>query len=74
MIGKFLDPKKLSLRTRIGTCSVDGKDYEMQIILQTNQPIIESLQTGKKFTLTWEDIFELAIQAGIDKEVESESN
>lgn len=68
MIGKILPEDKLYLRERVGTVNVGGNDYEMQQIVQNRTPIIENMKTGKKFNLSWEDIFSLALEAGINKE------
>lgn len=35
---------------------IDGRD----------QPVVKSMNTGKKFILTWENIVEIAVNSGID--------
>ena len=65
--GKIHKPKTLFLRDSIGTIKDDeGREYEATLNFGNKTPIIESKQTGKWFTLSWDDIVRIAITAGID--------
>jgi hypothetical protein len=49
--------------------------YEMSINGKGYNPIIQSKQTGKFWSITWEELLDLAINAGIDdKEHEEKRN
>lgn len=47
--------------------AANGKLKYVMLTTMAGQPIIESKQTGKCFTLTWQDIVEMAVKKGIDK-------
>lgn len=64
--GKFIENGALLLRKEIGTGHMGGKEYLMQTTA-TGNPIIESKATGKRFMLEWQDILNLAIDAGVDE-------
>jgi len=53
------------LRTHVGEASEGKRKYEMATNMD-GTPIIESKQTGKWFSLSWNDILNLAEKAGID--------
>jgi hypothetical protein len=46
----------------------DGTVYELDVNVSGLIPIVTSTKTGKRFTLTWEDIIGMAQKAGIDNE------
>ena len=50
-----------------GTAEAGGVKYELTINMGNNTPIVSSSKTGKYFTLSWQDIINLAIDAGINK-------
>ena len=63
-----IHPKKtLLLRMETGTAEAGGVKYELTINMGNNTPIVSSSKTGKYFTLSWQDIINLAIDAGINK-------
>lgn len=68
MVGRIEDP-----RYRVGgdfRCMVrsDGWDnYKCSVGHITGLPIIESMKSGKQFTLTWSELIEMARAAGIDE-------
>ncbi len=68
MNGKIHAAKTLFFRAAVGNAD-DGESvgYEMSILVGDNSPIILSKQTGKWFTLSWQAIIELAVEAGIDE-------
>ena len=53
------------LRVHAGTAEYGKLKYEMAYLMG-GSPIVESKQTGKWFTLSWQDILDLARKAGID--------
>ncbi len=58
----------LFLRTHVGKATDnDGNSYEMALNVNNSVPIIRSEKTGKWATISWGDIIELAVQAGVDK-------
>jgi hypothetical protein len=51
-----------------GAEATNGKmKYECSAAVNSMAPIIVSAQTGQSFTLSWQEIINLAIDAGIDK-------
>ena len=65
--GKIHPPRTLLLRQHVGTATAGRLcNYEMATALN-GTPIIKSLQTGKWYTLPWESIINLAVEAGIDQ-------
>ena len=48
----------------------DGREYDLTAWLPGLMPCVQSKQTGKFFHLSWPEIVEMAIAAGVDKEEE----
>lgn len=71
--GKIIDPNHLllSFRKQVATGKVGNMEYTMEISVGC-EPMVVSKATGKRFVLTWQDIVELAVLAGIDESEESE--
>lgn len=68
IIGKIHPRKTMFFRQAVGTIKDDeGNEYGATFNMGGMHPIIESKQTGKWFTLSWDDIVKLAIKAGVDK-------
>jgi len=65
-IGKIYPKHSLFLRNVVGTAESGKLKYDMTYLMN-GQPMIESKQTGKWFTLEWGQIIDLAVKAGIDK-------
>ena len=63
---KIHPPKTMFLRIDAGEAECGKLKYEMSNSA-AGQPIIRSHKTGKWFSLTWQDIIEMAIEKGIDK-------
>jgi len=57
---------KMFLRVHGGEAAVDDRKYEFSSNIVGGNPIILSHQTRKWFTLNWQEIIEMAIDAGID--------
>jgi hypothetical protein len=68
-IGEIHPPKTLFFRQSVGDAKdkETGLGYEMTVNMGQYTPIVKSEQTGKWFTLSWTDIINLAVEAGIDK-------
>lgn len=63
--GSIIDKESLMLCQHVGTATnPELGDFEM-IVSMDFSPMIESKKTGKKFRLSWQQILELAIAAGI---------
>jgi hypothetical protein len=67
MTGTIHPKKTMFLRQDCGKAKGDKVEYELTAAM-TGEPIVRSSLTGKFFTLSWENIIDLAIEAGIDKE------
>jgi hypothetical protein len=68
-VGKIYKKDTLFLRVAVGkaTKKTTGIVYQMATIANTGVPVIQSEKTGQWFTLGWDEIISLAINAGIDK-------
>jgi len=67
-IGFIHSKGSLFLRENVGTADTDeGPAYEMSLHVGSREPILQSVKTGKQFTLTWKQLLELAVKAGIDE-------
>lgn len=66
-IGKLYPPKAMFFREGIGEAKAGKLTYEMACGLPTCTPIIRSGKSGRWFALSWQDLIELAVQAGIDE-------
>lgn len=69
-IGTIHPKTKLFMRESVGNAQDDEKGitYELNTNFGNGIPIVRSSKTGKHFTLSWEDIIDLAVKAGIDEE------
>ena len=54
------------LRMHCGTAKAGKREYEMSTNMGDGSPIIQSSQTGRSFTLNWEALIDMAVEAGID--------
>ena len=66
--GEIHPKRTMFLRCHVGDARSGNTAYEMSTNASCMNPIIQSKQTGKWFTLSWQDIIELAVEAGIDAE------
>ena len=64
-VGKVYPPRSMFLRVHCGEATAGKLKYEMATLI-AGMPIVESKQTGKWFTLSWQEIIDLAVKAGID--------
>ena len=66
--GEIYPSGSLLLRDAVGSVGDnEGNKYEL-CTLMNRGPLVQSKQTGKYFSLSWEDIVRLAVEAGIDEE------
>lgn len=65
-MGEILPSRTLLFRQHVGEANLGDDSYEMTASVSDFSPIVRSNQTGKWFTLGWEDILRLAIAAGVD--------
>lgn len=69
VFGEIHKKGSLFLREELGSVvSPSGEKYVVAISASTKLPLIMSEKTGKWFSLKWENIADLAIDAGIDEE------
>lgn len=66
MRGEILPPGISFLRLASGTAERDGVIYTLSTSAM-DSPIVRSERTGKTFHLSWSDILDMAIEAGIDE-------
>ena len=66
--GKLLNPKDLYMTIHVGEAKdkEDGIEYHMALMTDSS-PIITSDKTDKRFNLSWQEIINMAVEAGIDK-------
>lgn len=65
-IGEIHDKDSLLMRVHVGTAKSGDDSYEMSHGMGYT-PVVRSLTTGKFFTLCWQDIINLAVEAGINE-------
>lgn len=67
--GEIMKPNTLVLREHLGTATakIAGQKYNFELgrTLPGAAPIVRCVETGKDFLLSWEDILNLAEDAGI---------
>ena len=68
MTGTIHKPMSMFLRVYVGTASAKGKVvYEFSNSVNNSAPLIESTKTGKWWSISWNELIELAQEAGIDQ-------
>lgn len=71
--GTVQPPKTMYLRQFVGTAEdADGSVFELSADVGQKTPIVMSKQTGNYFTLSWQDLINLAVERGIEKELKEE--
>ena len=64
--GEILSKDALMLVRAVGSTSGDDAGYDFSVGMSMC-PIVKSEATGKYFCLSWSDIINLAVSAGIDE-------
>lgn len=67
MAGRILDKYELFISVGAGSVEMDGVQYEL-LTSATGSPLVRSKKTLKSWALSWNEIFEMAIAAGIGSE------
>lgn len=65
MAGTIRDEKYMSLRKFIGTCDADEHGELSMNIHMDGTPCIESKSTGQTWTIGWQELIHMAIEAGV---------
>ena len=67
---EIIEKDKLLMRVHVGEAKDEenGIEYHLSTSLATSTPMVSSSKTGRIFTISWGDILEMAIQAGINEE------
>jgi hypothetical protein len=71
--GKLYPKETMFFRQHVGEAKSDNLAYEMSFNVSGNAPIVHSKQTGQWWTISWQELLELAVVAGIDKPITKES-
>lgn len=67
MAGEVKPQGTMIMRVAVGDAEDDrGNKYELATVISDSSPLVRSHVTGKIFHLSWCDIIEMAVQAGID--------
>lgn len=67
-MSKIYEKRALFLRTLIGEASdEEGNVYELAVTADSAM-LVKSKQTGRTFNITWQDVLELAVEAGINEQ------
>lgn len=67
-MAEILSARALILRQHIGTATAsDGTVFELATSMG-GSPIVKNETTGLSYSLSWQDILEMAAAAGINKE------
>ena len=68
MVGKVYPKGALFLSVVVGSAGNGERSYELLTSGSSGVPMIESNQTGKTWSISWNELLDLAIAAGIDSE------
>lgn len=66
MAGTIHPSGTLFFRSFCGSAKVGAREYELDTTIDGN-PCIRSETTGKYFVVSWKDLLEMAVAAGIDE-------
>lgn len=65
-VGEILNKDEIVPHISVNDVKQDENEYKMCIGI-THSPLVKSKQTGKMFSLSWQEILDMAQRAGIDK-------
>lgn len=68
MVGKVYPKGTLFLSIEAGSAANEERSYQLLTSGSSGVPMIESKQTGKTWSISWKELLDLAIAAGIDSE------
>lgn len=67
MLGTIHEKGTMFFRKAAGTVEREGVvEYEVTTAIGSGCPIVRSSKTGKWYTLQWDEIVQMAVDAGID--------
>lgn len=66
--GVIHPPQTLFLRQAVGKVTNDenGNEYEIDLV-GAMSPCVKSLTTGQWWTISWDDLVQMAVEAGVDE-------
>ena len=71
MPGTIYSQEKMFVRVACGTASGHGgTKYDLDTTLD-GQPLIRSSKTGKTYSFSWNELLNMAVDAGIDEQDEA---
>ncbi len=66
-LGKIIKKDSLVLRFAIGKAVDENTTNEYELTNDCNgRPLVKSLKSGKSWTITWNELIQLAIENGVD--------
>lgn len=68
MVGKVYPKGTLFLSIEAGSAGKGERSYKLLTSGSSGVPMIESKQTGKAWSISWKELLDFAIAAGIDSE------
>lgn len=68
MVGKVYPKGTLFLSIDAGSAANEERSYQLLTSGSSGAPMIESKQTGKTWSISWKELLDFAIAAGIDSE------
>lgn len=67
--GEFLPKGQLYKTVHVGTAESPDEEREYHVALMPDSsPIVQSVQTGKRWRINWKRLIELAIDEGVDSD------
>ena len=72
MAGKIYPNGTLVLSIEAGSAGNEERRYQLLTSGASGVPIIESKQTGKAWSISWEELIAMAVDAGIDRDEQKE--
>lgn len=64
-VGTVYPKGSMFLRLHCGEANLGMTNFELATWVNTGSPLVYCELTGKTFSLSWQDILELAIKAGV---------
>lgn len=66
MIGRLIPSSCLIVRIEVGEAKNDSHEYELSH-MPGGQPVITNIETGMHYTIGWQELIQLATDAGINE-------
>ncbi len=71
-IGKTFTKDTLMLLEHRGDLTTDDGEFQL-LTMFTGEMVVESVTTRKRFIISWNDAYELAMQAGVNETEDSDN-